>query len=244
MAFFNFRLFILQLILLTIYCVPPIRLKKFICAGIIADALYNSVIPVFVIVFIIREYAVIIPETGSLIITVLFFTLLLKGLRGILLHQLADRKNDGKAGVHTFALYHGALKTFNLTIRVILPLEMIFNVVLTSLLSKHLPGISWLFIIFFFYKALKLRFWNIRYLCRWEFKFYRFIFLQSMNDWYEEWLPLYTLIVLVVKDISFLFLLIPYILLFPAFFKKFLNEIPEAIVNFRNDLKNKFLKRC
>jgi len=240
-AFLNFGLFVLQLVLLTLYSLPTIRFKRLVYAGVIIDALYNSVIMVLVIVFTVYLAGERPIYNQGLILAILIMSIFLKGFRGILLHQLADRKNNRKSGLQTFVLRCGPLKSFNLINRIVLPIEILFNGLLTWLLSKYLPGIVWLYSAFLFYKALKFRFWNIRHLIRWEFKFYRFVFLQSMNDWYEEWLPMFALVLLAIKDLHFLFLLIPYVLLFPAFFIKLYKDIPETVLNFKNDFNNKFL---
>jgi hypothetical protein len=234
----NFGLFILQLVLLTAYCLPPVRLKRFVCAGVITDALYNSVIMVFVIVFTIREYAVYPLELGTQVLAVLFVVLFLKGLRGILLHQLADRKNDRKAGFRSYVLHRGSLFTIHLISKAILIPELVSLSLLVFLLTKHVPGLGWMYLSFMIYSFLRLRLWNIRTI---PVKQYKFIFLYTLNDFYEEWLPLYSLLLLAIQDIRFLFLFVPYVLFFPAFFNKLSKDVPGTMANFKNDLKKKFL---
>lgn len=239
-SFLNFGLFILQLLLLAVYSMPPFRLKRFVITSVITDALYNSVIMVFVIIFTIHEFNRIVIDNEKVILALLFISLFLKGFRGILLHQLADRKNDREANFNTFVLQYGPLTTSNIINKILVPLELLSIIILVILVNKYIPGLSWLFLIFLIYKSLKLRFWNISDIIRWDYKFYRFMFQHVLNDLYEEWIPLYLLIFLTVREISFAFILIPYIIFFPAFFKKLFKDVPETIVNFKGDFQRKF----
>lgn len=237
-GFLNFCLFILQLILLAAYSIPPFRLKRFVHFGVITDSLYNSVIMVFVIVFTIREYAEISPKNGNLILIVLFIVLFLKGLRGILLHQLADRKNDQKAGTKTYVSCYGPLLSNNVVSKLLLPLEFATLIILIVLLSGIVPGLIWLYLGFIVYVALKYRLWNFRWI---PTKNYLFFFRYTLNDFYEQWTPLYVLVLLTLTNISFLSILIPFILMFPAVFYKLYKDIPEGIGIFIGDLRRKNL---
>ncbi len=238
-TFLNFGLFVLQLALLAAYSIPPSRLKRFVHIGVITDALYNSLIMVFVIVLTIKEHAEIPSKNEALILVVLIGVLFLKGLRGILLHQLADRKNDLKAGLNTFVLYYGPLATNNVIVKVMLPMELILNIILVFTLSEMIPGLLWYFIAFLVYKVLTLRCWNIWSLLKWD---YRFMFLYTLNDWYEEWLPLYMLVLLSIWETNFVFVLIPYVLIFPTYFLKLYKDIPNTIKNFNDDIKKTILQ--
>lgn len=233
----TFGLFILQLVLLYAYSVPPLRLKQLVHAGVIIDALYNSVIMVFALVFTIREYAEISLKNGNLILIVLFIVLFVKGLRGILLHQLADRKNDRKAGVKTFVSCYGPLLTNNIVSKLLLPLEFSTLTILIVLLSGIIPGLTWLYLGFIIYIALKYRLWNFRWIPTMN---YFFFFRFTLNDFFEQWIPLFILVLLSIKDISFLLMLIPFILLFPSVLCKLYVDIPEGIVSFIGDFRRIF----
>jgi 1,4-dihydroxy-2-naphthoate octaprenyltransferase len=236
-ALLNFGLFILQLLLLAVYSVPPYRLKRFVFTGVITDALYNSVIMVFVIVFTIQEYAGSVIDNERFILIVLFVLLFTKGLRGILLHQLSDRKNDRKANISTFVTLYGPIATNNIISKVLLPIESLALTLLIVLLYKNIPGLLWLYLGFLCYMALKYHLWNFRWI---PAKYYLFYFRFTLNDFYEEWFPLFVLVLLCVRDITFVFVLIPYVFLFPAFFKKLYKDIPETVVNFKDDFIRKF----
>lgn len=235
-AYLNFGLFVLQLLLLAVYSMPPIRLKKYPVTGVITDALYNSVIMVFVIVFTIHEYAGNLTNNNAIILTVLFIALFMKGLRGILLHQLADRKNDRKANIKTFVTFYGPVASNNLISKILLPVEFLVLTLIIVLFSKNVPGLIWLYLFFLFFTALKYRLWNFRWI---PAKNYLFYFRFTFNDFYEEWFPLFVLVLLTIRDISFAIILVPYVLIFPALFVKFYKEVPKTMVNFKSDLNRK-----
>ena len=71
-AYLNFGLFILQLLLLAMYPIPPIRLKKYVLTGVITDALYNSVVIVFVIIFTLFDHAGKLISNKAIILALLF----------------------------------------------------------------------------------------------------------------------------------------------------------------------------
>jgi hypothetical protein len=156
---------------------------------------------------------------------------------GILLHQIADRKNDRKASVKTFVTRYGPLTTNNIVSKLLLPLEFITLTILIVLLSNIIPGLVWLYLGFLCFKAMKYSLWNLRWI---PAKNYLFYFRFTLNDFYEEWFPLFVLVLLAVRDLTFVFVLIPYVLLFPAFFKKLYKDIPETVVNFKDDFIRKF----
>lgn len=237
---YNLGFFILQILLLLIYSVKPVRLKRFPVPAIITDALYNSVVMAFVIFSTFIQVASLNTKFEFFLTGLLFLVLFLKGLRGFLLHQIADRKNDRRAKLNTFVIRYGALCSSNLINKLLVPLEILLLVGLGMMLGKYIPGFIWLLATFLFYKALKLRFWNISDIIKWDYKYYRFIFQYTLNDFYEEWVPLYMLVLLSIRDVSYLYILIPFVLLFPSFFKKLYKDIPEAIVNFKSDFRNKF----
>jgi 4-hydroxybenzoate polyprenyltransferase len=236
-SFFNFGLFILQLLLLALYSMPPFRLKRFVITSVITDALYNCVIMVFVIIFTIHKFNGIAINNEKVVLVVLFIALFLKGLRGILLHQLADRKNDRKADIKTFVTRYSPVATNNIISEILLPLEFITVTVLIAFVSKHIPGLIWLYLGFVFYIAFKYRLWNFRWI---PVKNYLFYFRFTLNDFYEGWIPLYALVLLTIRDILFILILVPYILLFPEFIRKLCKDVPETIVNFKSDYKRKF----
>jgi 4-hydroxybenzoate polyprenyltransferase len=231
-AFLNFGLFVLQLVLLAAYSIPPLRLKRFVHLGVIADALYNSPIMVFVIIFTMRGYSEISPENGTLILIVLFVALFLKGLRGILLHQIADRKNDQKTSITTFANKFGPLKTVNLVARYFVTLEGILLIVLILFLSINTFRFLWLVIpLFSIHLFFRFRLWERATLRKRGLKF---SFLHVLNDFYEEWLPFVFLLYLIKREHTFVILLLLHIVLFYPVFSKMIKKSLKDLKNSRD----------
>jgi len=225
----NLSVYGFQLFLLIIYSIPPLRLKKFAIPGIINDAFYNSVVPVFIMIttFFVLSKAIIWDYIFQL--SIVFVWAILKGLRNILLHQLQDRKNDARSGLITFVVRYGPLTTTNILNRWILPLEIALITLLVVLISFFIPGFWIIYILFLLFILLKIRIWSIGWISRREF---RRMFHFVLNDFYEDWMPLSVLIYLSVKDPWFLVLLALHLVLFPRTVIKYIREIKEINSDF------------
>jgi len=207
---FVFGLVILHLILLVIYSAPPLRLKKNIYLGMLCDTLYSILLPLLIVIAAftaIHEYKPSLVLSGAILLWSF-----LKGVRNILLHQLDDRKNDAKAGHYTFVQKIGPVKALNCINFFILPLEFtVFSflcVYLSFLIDYFFVG----FCIFLIFTFIKFSLWKIFTL---QPRHFRFKFLYFLNDFYEEWLPIIALVILVLHKVEFLILLALHILLFP-----------------------------
>jgi 4-hydroxybenzoate polyprenyltransferase len=207
----NFGLFVFQLFLLVCYSVKPLRLKNFIFPGAFADSLYSGT--VFILIILSTYFTQSgIESTYFLWIFVLsFLWALLKGFRNILLHQLSDRKNDRKSGLKTFALQHKPLKTLYLINFIILPFEIGFFIAFLVIISFIIHGYYLWYIVFLLFTLVKFSFWKIPKL---PYRQRLFKFLYFMNDYYEEWMPVITLIYLSSKNFYFLIFLILHLIIF------------------------------
>jgi 4-hydroxybenzoate polyprenyltransferase len=157
-------------------------------------------------------------------LTVVFIWSFLKGTRNILLHQLSDRRNDRISGLRTFVIRYGPLGTVNLLNRIFIPLESFFLTVLVIGISFYISGFYLVFIGFLIFSMLKIRIWSISWMPRRQ---WRFLFWYSLNDFYEEWIPVSFLVWLSVRDPLFLILLAAHLLLFPRVFYKMAKELKE-----------------
>lgn len=224
----NILLYILQIILLLIYSVPPIRLKRHPYVAIILDSLYNSTVPVFVIgstFFLLSEVNIKVPLYFLLVV---LFWAFLKGTRGILLHQVSDRKNDKKASCKTFVLRFGPSWTINLIKRYTLPAETLLFIFITCLLSySHFPYLWVILPIFGLNVYFFLRLWE-QYQPQLR-RDTRVNDLYIINNLYEKWLPIAALIYLP-------FLNIWYLLLYPIHFLLFYRSFS---IGYRNLLTSR-----
>jgi len=231
----NFPLYLFQLFLLSAYSVFPLRLKRFPLPGVVLDALYNSVIPFGIILTTFIDFNLM--QYSHLNVFLIIFVAswaFLKGLRGILLHQVQDRKNDRKTSVTTFANKFGPLKTVNLVSRYLLKTEVILLLALILILSIHTIRFLWLVIpLFLTHLFFRFRLWERLQARKRELKF---SFLFVLNDFYEEWLPLVFLFYLINRDYTFLILLLLHILLFYAVILKMIKKTKKDLQNSRDFL--------
>ena len=91
-------LLITEYILFLMYSVPPVRLKERKLMGVIADALYAHVIPVF---FVISMFDFKYSD-HLFVVFLLLVWLLLFGSRNIINHQIEDVVNDERSQTNTF----------------------------------------------------------------------------------------------------------------------------------------------
>lgn len=130
-------LFCLQILALVLYSMPPVRLKERGLGGVIADAFYGHINPVFITIFWHMHFNAR-PTWFIALLSVVFIVTTLKGVRNILLHQIDDRKADRRAGVETFVVKNGGLGSL-LFINNMLPFEVLFALVFALTISVVYP---------------------------------------------------------------------------------------------------------
>lgn len=220
--YFNFGLFIFQLLLLTIYSVKPIRLKQFIYQGALTDALYNGTVFFLILISVFNMMNENKIQYYNLFLINVFFWGLFKGIRNILLHQLKDRKNDNKANTPTLVLHLKPVRTVYIIDFIVLPIEFILFTLLIILISLHINYYYLWFIAFILFTLIKFSFWKLPKL---SYRQSLFKFLYFMNDFYEEWMPVITLTYLSFIDIHFIIILIVHLAIFPRGIMKFYKDI-------------------
>jgi 4-hydroxybenzoate polyprenyltransferase len=172
--------FLIEIILFTAYCLPGIRFKNHPIIGPLTDAHYTHIVPMLFTLFLFAKNVFV------LWLIPIYFLLLAKGMRNILLHQLNDRKGDCKMQLNSFPLFFGPRFTVNFINRIFIPFEIILITTITLLLlhKSVLPIIFWLVFLavyFLFFSGWHIHYMNSRYFM---FKFHYFI-----NDFYEFWIP-------------------------------------------------------
>lgn len=232
----NLTLLALQVTLLTLYSVRPFRLKERGLAGILADTLYGHLLPVAITLFTFfpAPTAALARAGGSwtagLLGLLAVVLLVSKGLRNILLHQLGDRWNDRRAGLRTFVVATGPVRTLSLINRLLLPLELGALAGILALLAPAAP--VWIgFVAFLGFTGLMFSAWKFPFLPRRQM---RFKFLYFLNDFHEEWLPPTVLAIAVVRHTE----LWPLLGLHFALFPKGLAKIPRNLSVLRENFAN------
>lgn len=221
----------LQIIALAAYSAPPLRLKEKNMAGILTDAFYGHINPVFIAI---TAYWVGYSQSnmaGLSLLALLFLCTTLKGIRNILLHQLDDRRKDRLSDIKTFVTQNGALFTLYF-INNLLPFEILFTVLLVVLISYFFPPFFLSLLLFAVFTYLKFSGWKLSYLPKRQLKFK---FLHFINDYYEGWIPVFFLILLSVGDNRFLIVLLLHLVLFPTFIIKLWEGIKTINQNFKTE---------
>jgi len=208
---------------LALYSARPFRWKERGVAGALADMSYGHLLPVAIATFAFFPRP---PGIGTLLLV--GGALACKGLRNILLHQLADRANDRRAGTRTLVLDIGPVRTLAWINRLLLPLEL-------GALAGILVGLApiapaWVgFVAFLAFSALKFSAWKFPFIPQRQL---RFKFLYFLNDFYEEWLSPTVLVILVARHVELWPLLPLHFVLFP----KGLVKLPRDVSVLRENL--------
>jgi len=199
-------LFTAQIILVSVYSLPPFRIKRFALAGMLTDALYCSLIPAFIALSLFR-YHNEIPSKGWILLAVIFIMAFSKGIRNILAHQIADHDIDRNNQLITFAVNRGVHKTQMLINNFLIPLEILsLGVAAYYILSKTGVNLVVLLILiavsaaYAIYKAPKL---NVHQFMH-----------RYLNDIYEDIVPLFFLVLLCLFDLRYILLLAFHVVIF------------------------------
>ncbi len=206
----SFGLIGTEILLFILYSCPPVRLKERRLLGIIADALYAHAIPVTLAAYTFALAGT--PQPGWYIPMLLLLAWqLLSGVRNILVHQHEDATADAATGTSTYVMYAGDRKTFN-TLKWIAGTELCCVLgFFIALGSEQWPlglGAAIVFLL-----AFQDLFW------------YVFLLREDMpdaplryfpNHIYEQWLPVFYLLLLSIGNAWFIIVLLLHITLFNA----------------------------
>lgn len=199
-------LLILLIISLVIYSFRPFRLKEHGFPGLICDIHYGHILPVFITLNTFGILCGIKWSDGFLSGLVLYILLFAKGFRNILCHQAEDEHGDVASGTTTFTTLYGIQKTARF-INITLAIEFALMILLFVI---HVPLLLMILAIFSLINTFLIISWGTFKLPVKE-RFTKLWYV--LNDFYEEWLPLFLVILVVAKHIL-LWWLIPLHLLF------------------------------
>lgn len=225
-----------QIVLLTIYSIPPFRFKKNIWLCLIIDSLYSNVI------FSIAVFLFFLDFEFSPVLVILTLFLFIRGLRNILVHQIHDRKTDRKSGIRTFINVYGPARTSGLINYVLLPVESVLLILLTIFLSDYLACFYLTILLFILFTISKYRLWEKLSL---PGKRYLTMFHKIYNDLYEEWIPVIFLIYLSADNSYFLLVLAVHTAIFYQILFKFVTDCKNITINYLSDFRHmiKLLKK-
>jgi 4-hydroxybenzoate polyprenyltransferase len=230
----------IQLLLLTLYAAPPLRLKARPVLGVITDALYAFPVPMLI------TWATWSQLGGpakpqSILLAALIAWSLCAGLRGILVHQDGDAANDDAVGLSTFVTRYGHTRTFWLLTRIVLPTEIACFALMTLALSRELRFYLAFVVLFFGWRVFQLAYlWDTPVELPWRLSSEQAVTVygyQFLGEFYTAWFPVFTLAVLCSRSPACLTLAGMHLALFRTgvvhFFRHDLKSIPWGISKMR-----------
>jgi glycosyltransferase involved in cell wall biosynthesis/4-hydroxybenzoate polyprenyltransferase len=180
----------INLLLPTLYSVPPVRLKGRGSWGALADAAGVHAVPAAIMArAIVGDPILAGAARAHLFVGAAVGWALLVGLRGILLHQVADRASDERAGVMTLGRRLGATRARRLVLFGLFPAELACLALLLGPLLRSAPAATALIVLGLVVDTLRrYRGWTLPLFEPTATSHERFIPILS-NELYEVWLP-------------------------------------------------------
>jgi len=230
----------IQLLLLTLYAAPPLRLKTRPVPGVITDALYAYTVPMLITWTTWSNVSG--PEKPhSLLLVALIPWSFCAGLKGILVHQDIDAANDAAVGLSTFATRYGHTRTFWLLRRIVLPTEIACFALMTLALSREFRFYFVFVGLFSCWRAFQVAYlWDIPFGHPWRLSSEQSVTVYGywfLGEFYTAWFPVFTLAALCFRSPICLPLAGMHLVLFRTgivhFFRHDLKTIPWGISKMR-----------
>ncbi len=172
----------------TLYSVRPTRLKERGVLGALADAGGVHAVPAATVAWVVAR-GLDTPMAAAFLAATVCWALC-AGLRGIIVHQVADREGDLKAGVRTFGGSLGIPRARRLVFGVFLPLEVIGLLTFVGLVLPVAPVAAVVVAAYAVAEAVKIRSgWLLPMFDAPGRSTERYVPLVN-NEFYEVWLPL------------------------------------------------------
>ena len=237
----------IEVLLLLIYSLKPIRLKDRAAAGVLADSLYAYVVPVLLSVAVFTQVGGISGPGWAITLTVGMWALLM-GLRGILWHQVGDIAHDQRAGLSTLATKIGV--THSRRILGVMVIIEFAAAALALIVVAQGTGESWLPLFglgYVLYRMFQMSvLWSepvhLRSL-RHSGGRIRFLGFVLLNEFVEKWLPLAALIAIALRLPLMWFAVLLYLVLFDnaavEFLRRDLAALPDAMNRIAHERKSR-----
>ena len=237
----------IEVLLLLIYSLKPIRLKDRAAAGVLADSLYAYVVPVLLSVAVFTQVGGISGPGWAITLTVGMWALLM-GLRGILWHQVGDIAHDQRAGLSTLATRIGV--THARRILGVMVIVEFAAAALALIVVAQGTGETWLPVFglgYVLYRMFQMSvLWSepvhLRSL-RHSGGRIRFLGFVLLNEFVEKWLPLAALIAIALRLPLMWFAVLLYLVLFDnaavEFLRRDLAALPDAMNRIAHERKSR-----
>jgi 4-hydroxybenzoate polyprenyltransferase len=237
----NLTLIGVQLLLLTLYAAPPLRLKTRPIPGVLTDALYAYTVPML-ITWTTWSYLGGPPTPQPLLLAALIPWSLCAGIKGILVHQDGDAVNDAASGPTTFVTRYGHARTLWLLSRIVVPAELAFFALMSLAFSLQLRLYPVCIVAIFCWRIFQLA-WlrDIPVELPWRLSSEQAVTLygyEFLGEFYCAWLPVIMLAALSFRNPLYLVLGCIHLALFKTglarFFRRDLKSIPWGISRMRH----------
>ena len=179
----------LNLLLPTLYSVPPVRLKVRGLLGVLADAGGAHVLPTAIVIRAVTAELSAPPALLALFVATAVGWALFAGLRSIIVHQVRDRLADLRSGITTFGGRLGMARGRRLVRGMLVPAEVICLGLFLGLVVPAAPVAAGVLLFWLLVELRKLR-------RQWTLPLFdptgrtREPYLPlASNDLYELWLP-------------------------------------------------------
>ena len=237
----------IEVLLLLIYSLKPIRLKDRAAAGVLADSLYAYVVPVLLSIAVFTQVGGISGPGWAITLTVGMWALLM-GLRGILWHQVGDIAHDQRAGLSTLATRIGV--THARRILGVMVIVEFAAAALALIVVAQGTGETWLPVFglgYVLYRMFQMSvLWSepvhLRSL-RHSGGRIRFLGFVLLNEFVEKWLPLAALIAIALRLPLMWFAVLLYLVLFDnaavEFLRRDLAALPDAMNRIAHERKSR-----
>lgn len=209
-----------QLLLYFLYSIPPIRLKEKPFLSIITDASYAYVIPLILCIdtFAIY-YRISVLNINWIYLIICFF---FAGCKNILLHQLEDIDYDRKAGIYLLPSRLGHINTINI-IQVFSALEVGSFLCFLTLQATQFDPIYFVLLAYFGIRSI----YELFFVKEQQYTF--------LNTFYQQIIPRFLVLMLILIDINWIYALLPYFLVFHfQFIKRMWSFIRPALSTVAN----------
>jgi hypothetical protein len=220
-----------QLAILTVYALPPLRLKTRPVAGVLTDALYAYTVPML-ITWTTWSHLSGPAKPQPLVLATLIPWSLCAGIKGILVHQDVDSASDAGSGLSTFVTRYGHARTFWLLSRIVVPAEAVCFVLMSVAFSRELRFYLVVVVVLFCWRIFQLNYlWDIPVELPWRLSSEQAVTLYGFRflaDFYPAWFPVIMLAALSFRSPVYVVLAGMHF----AFFKTGLAQLV------RNDLKS------
>lgn len=184
------------------YSVPPLRVKERGYLSVASDALYAYILPVAITALFAG-----LQDVFSLALALLWA--LFSGLRAIIQHLLADRKNDRISGSNNVVNVVGIAPNI-----LLINISALLEVAAFTLLLFRLPYagtfLAILYLCFTAFSLFKVTRYGIIFHLRKQLRSGSF----QLNAFYEDWFPVLLLAICIMRNTDFVLLAIVYLALF------------------------------